>query len=194
MLSSVLSFFLGDAALGIYTFISMIWDGLYQFLSVIRNNNNPKIARLFSQGEFEALAKVINQVKLYGFIGYAFAAALVLALYTPIIQWFALDPLLLSGLPILAILLGVTCLASWLIPFDQALSQCGAPATNSMTLVAGAITNLALNLILIPSLGMYGAAIATGTSWVVLGIYLILAIRHTLQIDILTARRITHPP
>ena len=185
----VLSFFVDDLKLGIYTFVTMLWDGLYQYLSIVRNITNPKIAKLYAQGQLRDLVATLNRAKLTAFAGYALGTIVILAAYHLIIDVLALDAALKMGWSALAILLIVTCCASWLLPFDQALSQCGAPVANSITLASGALTNLILNLALIPFLGIIGAAIATGISWLVLAIYLVIACRRVIGVDLVFGRK-----
>lgn len=171
----VLSFFVSDTALGIYTFISLIGDGLFQFISVIRNNINPKLAQLYAKQNAEGLSSLVKTSRKLAILGYGAIAGATIFLYPYIINLTGLDPALLEGHWLLVILLGGTFLSCWLLPFDQALAQFAKPGVGAIVLAGGAATNLILNLALVPTLSLSGAAIATSLSWILLSCYLVFA-------------------
>lgn len=184
----VLSAFVTNKELGIYTFITLLIDGLYQFIAVIRNIINPKVAKLYLKQEVEALQKVLTDSKKLAFFGYAALAIIAYFGYPLAIQLARLDPALLEGGYLLGILLLGTTASAWLLPFDQVLSQCGRPGANSWVLACGAVTNLALNLLLVPSLGLAGAALATACSWLLLSFYLYFACTNQIGLNLITGR------
>lgn len=187
----VLSFFVSDTTLGIYTFVSLIGDGLFQFIAVIRNNINPKLAQHYASKNGEALTSLVRGSRWLALIGYGAIALVTIFLYPFVIDIPSLDPTLHEGQWILAILLAGTFVSCWLLPFDQALAQFAKPGVGAAVLASGAATNLLLNLVLVPSYGLYGAAIATSLSWMLLSSYLVYACNKFAAFNLITGR--LHP-
>jgi len=76
---------------------------------------------------------------------------------------------------------GLVAASPWL-PFDMILVQGGLPGSHTLLRLFGVLSNILLNLILIPLWGLAGGALATGTSFVLLTFYLRAMSRRRLDI------------
>jgi O-antigen/teichoic acid export membrane protein len=66
---------------------------------------------------------------------------------------------------------------AFVVPFDQLLLQSGQPGRQSALMATYVGANVVLNLLLIPSFGLLGAAVATAISLVLAGVLLLVASR-----------------
>jgi O-antigen/teichoic acid export membrane protein len=80
--------------------------------------------------------------------------------------------LYLRSWPIFAILMSGIALSSGYIPFGQILVQAGQPGLHTIMTLLLVVFNFTLNLLLIPVLGLIGAAIATALAHCV-GVFLL---------------------
>ena len=93
-------------------------------------------------------------------------------LYPIIVRFLFSKELANESWPVFLILsLGVGISAGY-IPFTNLLQQSGLPGRQSILLVGMTITNISLNILLIPIFGIKGAALATAISWASLIYYL----------------------
>ncbi|MCG8607168.1 polysaccharide biosynthesis C-terminal domain-containing protein, partial [bacterium] len=89
-----------------------------------------------------------------------------------IIRIFKFQPEFFQGWGIYAILVSGILLCAGYLPFQMMLNQIGLPAYQTTFMILFVGTNFVLNLILIPILGMLGAAIATAVAYASQIIYL----------------------
>jgi hypothetical protein len=73
---------------------------------------------------------------------------------------------LLEGLPSLAILLGGLTLICFLVPFDNLLMVSGHPGYQTLQQLVLVVTNITVAVLLLPLLGIEGAALGTAVSYV----------------------------
>ena len=167
----MLGFFMGDAQVGIYSVAALPAEGLAQLAVVMRNNYNPLLARFISQDRREELAAMVKKGKKAFFLTMLGVGALALALY-PLYLWLVGKPeFSASWLPFALLVGGLVAASPWL-PFDMILVQGGLPGSHTLLRLFGVLSNILLNLILIPLWGLAGGALATGTSFVLLTFYL----------------------
>ncbi|MBN2396286.1 MAG: polysaccharide biosynthesis C-terminal domain-containing protein [Candidatus Atribacteria bacterium] len=163
----ILGIFLHDKIVGIYSFAAFIVDGLLQLFYVFRTNINPLITDAFynkSSIDLEILIKryLKNFYKFFIVIGIIAILIYPVFLYVfKIFDFFWLNYLVFSILTIGCIL------SSGYIPFQMIFNQVGKPRMQSIFLLIVFITNLILNLVLIPVLGIIGSALATSLTFVV---------------------------
>lgn len=168
----VLGVFLNDAVVGIYSFASMLVEGFYQLIVVLKNNINPVLAKMIHGGQLIKLKFFAQKIFLICFFCFSVAAAIICALYPVVIDILGLGKELFTGLPVLVILLAFMAMASGWLPFDQILSQAGRPMLSSRLYLIATLINLILNFVLVPLIGANGAALATGISWICFAIML----------------------
>jgi len=70
------------------------------------------------------------------------------------------------------------------LPFQMLLNQVGSPGYQTLFFASIFVTNVALNMLMIPIIGMLGAAIATSVSVSVQVLYLKVLVRRVVGINI----------
>lgn len=156
----VLSVFLSNHQVGIYSFVAGIYEAFGQIIFLVRNRLSPVISRVFFTKR-----KILFERFVTGVVddGFKYLGSLSLA----IVFVFPLFLLLFGFSHVIeqTLLLGILLLGStWWIGYSLVLlvfNQTGLPEIQSKLIVISFFVNLCLNFILIPVLGMYGAAIAT---------------------------------
>jgi O-antigen/teichoic acid export membrane protein len=168
----VLGYFMTDFYVGIYSFVAIFIEGIYQLLIILRTVYNPLLVRLISDQKIEQLKSVINRgVRItYRFM---IIGGVIAVLIYPMGALVSEDTLLyLRSWPIFAILMSGIALSSGYIPFGQILVQAGQPGLHTIMTLLLVVFNFTLNLLLIPVLGLIGAAIATALAHCV-GVFLL---------------------
>jgi len=172
----MLSLFLSDFNIGIYSFAAIFVEGFLQISVVIRTVANPKLIRLLinnNQHEVIEFCRKISRMSVSIFIIICGGVLLVF----PFLEPFFPSQLVKLCYPLLLVLTSGLFILSATIPFDQILLQAGYPAYQSVLMTINLMVNVALNLILIPVFGLYGAAIATAIAFVCAAISVNLAAR-----------------
>jgi O-antigen/teichoic acid export membrane protein len=142
--------------------------------AVIRTVAYPSLVRLAAAGAKTPLARAVRRVSLAGGLAGAAASCIVLIGYPWLAAWFA-PAFLDEGVRVLQpLLLGMTAYA-FFVPFDQLLLQSGLPGRQSLLMTLYVLVNVTLNLLLIPRMGLRGAAIATAIALVTAGVMLLVA-------------------
>lgn len=167
----ILAIFTGDVTVGIYSFALRFAEGFYQVLVVIRRNINPYIARHIAGKKINALNKLNKSVTKY-------SKYLVPTGGIIITVGFILLCLILGQthnyealIPLVIVMVSITINSTYII-FGNTLNQGGFPASEARLNIATLMTNVILNFLLIPYLGIYGAAIATAISYIIFSVIL----------------------
>ncbi|MFL7023340.1 polysaccharide biosynthesis C-terminal domain-containing protein [Enterovibrio norvegicus] len=168
----VLSFFVSNAMVGIYSFASMLVEGIYQLFVVVKNNINPKLSKFFHEKKISLLRPFLFKIFISVFILTTLSSLMLYLLYPLVVDIFNLDKGLLEALPTLSVLLIFLSFSSGFLVHDQILNLMGYPLVSSRLFITAALTNVSLNFILIPNLGLIGAALSTGISWLFFSILL----------------------
>jgi O-antigen/teichoic acid export membrane protein len=168
----ILSPFCTDKIVGIYSFASNIAEGFGQLPFVLRTVINPIITVAYMKKNKFLLERIIRKsVRLY----YKYFSLLGLALilgYFAFIHLFQVSEQLSGSWAVMAILVGGIVGGSGYLPFMLIFNQIGMPSMQTFFLMLYFLTNVVLNLILIPFLGMYGAATATAITYILQIFYL----------------------
>lgn len=158
---------LGYKYVGVYSFGSMIAEGYSQLYTILKNNIDPLLSKN-SKKKKENILDDINYIRKFFVPIVIFAGILILLLYKPIfIDLFKLDKnLITASWTITFIIMSSMTIVSFLRPFIGILIAIGQPFYFSVVILLGSILNITFNLILIPQIGMNGAAIATGIAFI----------------------------
>ncbi len=168
----LLGVFTTDARVGVYSFPAIIAEGALQSLVVVRNIFNPQLAKaMLAEGHAEVRDKFRATAKLIypGFTLLMLGA--LLGLYV-VLNFFLHSPDLQEQMTIATILLLGILVYSAYVPFDQLLIHVGKPGYHSWLIFIQVLTNIVLNLLLIPKWGLMGSAIATGLAFALNPLYL----------------------
>lgn len=169
----MLGAFASDATVGVYSFAAMVGEGMLNLLVVVKNLVNPMLVPLVRPQRHRDLREMLTRVQRIVWPAALVAAALLLGSFAVGVQWlFGAGSEYREGVAILALLLAGLVAYAGFVPFDEVLLQGGRPGLHSILLAASLATNIALNGLLIPWLGMHGAATATAIAIALTGLYL----------------------
>ena len=177
----ILGWFVSDAIVGVYNFALRFAEGFYQLLVVVRRNINPLIARRVAKKDFEALDELKHSITKYSKYLVPLCAVLITGGYVVVAYLLGGD---LSGFFPLIIVMAAISLTSTHIMFGNTLNQSGYPAHEARLNIITLLTNIALNLALIPFLGMYGAALGTAVSYIVFSVILHISVKNKINYNL----------
>jgi O-antigen/teichoic acid export membrane protein len=164
----MIGFFLSDRATGIYSFAAMLVDGVYHVLAMVRINFNPVLVGAVRDHDWAAAQRLRQQSRRI-LLPVTILMSLVLVAAFYVFTAWVMPPSkgLVEGLPSLCILLAALVAVSFLVPFDNVLLVTGHPGYQTAQQLALVGTNVAMAALLLPILGIEGAALGTATSYIV---------------------------
>lgn len=157
----MLGYFTSDQIVGIYSLASTLTEGFVRIAVAIRWNVDPVLGQHFARGSMDEIRKLISRMRkiVIPFMGllaltsvllYPFALALFVEATTVIRSWQVFS----------IIMVGVVINAHYRV-FKGMLLQGDKPGTFTAYVSLTLVSSIALNILLIPPLGLIGAAIAT---------------------------------
>jgi O-antigen/teichoic acid export membrane protein len=160
----ILSLLKGAEVVGQYTVASTFSEGLFQMAMVTRLVIDPRVASLNASGMTKELIQFLRRHIALTYLVMVPLIAVSIFLYTPVVELLFSKENSSGSLEIYVFLAAGVLLASGFIPLTNLLNQLGDPLGQSFLL--GCLTGLNVigNLVLIPSLGAAGAALATAFS------------------------------
>lgn len=163
---------LPESLVGIYALASTLYEGAAQLGIVVQNNINPMMARDLAEGRRDAVDALINRTRRW-FVPTMIGACVVAVVMFPlVIPTLVGDPSFRLGtVPFAIMMTGLALTTPWL-PFNQVLLMASRPGWHTIYILGMFAVSFAGNLILIPHLGLEGAAISTAVATVVSAISL----------------------
>ncbi len=183
-----LGLFLSDREVGIYSFAAMLLDGLYHLLAMVRVNFNPILVGALRDGHWPEAQRILRLSKRFAPLAMGGLALCVFVFYWLVTVHFVPERGLQEGIVVLFILLAGLVLTAGFIPFDNLLLVSGHPMRQTLQQALAVSANVALNLVLIPVLGIEGAAIGTASSYVVAIVALAIMSKRQLGWSLITNR------
>jgi len=180
----MLGIFMSDAFVGIYSFASTFAEGFAMLNSVLRQNTDPVIGKYFASGAKEKIQQTSKRIRKLFFPLMFVGGGILVAMFPMIIKLFSSDPDMWMGWGVFAILVSGTVIASGYRPFMGIILLGGRPGTYTLLLGASVLGNVALNVLLIPLLGIYGAATATAAIYVVEAIAVVILSRRLFNVSL----------
>lgn len=162
----LLGILLNERAVGLYSFASTVAEGAMQLPVLFRNNLNPVISKAWNQGGPALLGKVMSRSRKAAFKLLALAFGASILLFPVALRVVGMDDEPLLVWMVYAALAGGGLLVAGRLPFMMLFSQLGYPGWQTLFITCGFLFNVALNLVLIPLLGVVGAGLATGLATV----------------------------
>jgi O-antigen/teichoic acid export membrane protein len=167
----ILGIFLSDSLVGIYSFASTFAEGFMQLPVLLRNNINPILAKLSVKGNFKLTQKVVQNskakfLKLIGAVG-----IIAILLFPLVFVVFSLENHRFDIWLIFSILVLFVSISSGYQPFLMLFNQFGHPWQQTKFIIVLFLSNVVLVLMLVPLMGIYGAALGTGLSFMVQIVY-----------------------
>ena len=161
----ILGYFTSVWHVGIYSFAAIIVEGLNQIPYVLKQNIDPVLTKMISQGQFGEIITMVEKGRKWTFFGMA-TISFVLALVYPLcVRLFVGNDDFMNGWPVLCILIVGSVIQASYTPFSGMLVQGGFPGTQTLLFLLVAISNISLNVIMVPLFGINGAAVATAISF-----------------------------
>lgn len=158
----VLGFFVENAVIGVYNVSWSIAMAFLLFGNAMRQNLFPEVSGISSEGASARVRELISESFVYvgvlpiaGVVGAALLGQQVLSIYGPEFT---------RGGTVLTILVLVALLRSYESQIHAMLDGIDRPDLTFRLNVVFTVTNIALNLVLIPLYGAVGAAVATATA------------------------------
>lgn len=182
----MIGLFLPVREVGIYSFAAMLVEGLYQILVVVRTNFNPMLVGYVRDKDWEACRRLRRTSVRYIYPMTAVLALGVMAAFWVLTDWMLPEKGLQSGIFALAILLTGLTVMSVFVPFDNLLMVTGHPGHQTVQHLAIVVTNIVCNALLVPYLGIEGAALATALSYLAGIVVLTVMVRRLLNWNLLT--------
>ncbi len=161
-----LGIFVNDYLIGIYSMASLFAEGGVQLLTVLRTLYTPRVVRLLADKKNDELIRFIHSRRIIIWIAVAVGVLCAYLIYPYIVSLVTADSSFSSGQIYFGIImLGVWC-ASGYLPFGFILANAGYPGRHSLMIMILLSVNVVGNLILIPAVGVIGAAISTMSSYI----------------------------
>jgi len=180
----MIGFYLNDKWVGLFSFASMLVEGLIQIPLVIKRQMDPIITNYVTSNNYIKLESILKLVIYKVSIVMTVIAIIAIISYPFFTNYVLSEDELNHSWKVFSILIGFAALQGGYITVSGMLSQSGHPIAHSSYLLLVSITNIIFNLILIPRFGISGAAIATGVSFFASVIYLKLMVRKLIGIKI----------
>jgi O-antigen/teichoic acid export membrane protein len=169
----VLGIFLADELVGIYAFMALFAEGFSQIPVVLQNNLNPLLSRLAKERRLHEVRAYIWQLHIWFVPSMIIMAVVATWLLPTISDIMTSNPRFGAGWPIFAILAGGIAVTAGISPLLLLPNQMGRPLAQSVLVLAIVATNIVLNVLLIPPLGLNGAAWATTATMILSSLYLL---------------------
>lgn len=156
---------LSERAVGIYSFASMLYDGIYHVIAMLRVNITPMLVAAHHDGDWAECQRLLGVSRRFVMPGVALLSLVTVAGYLVAVEFFVAGKGFDEGLVPLLVLLGGITLASPLLPFDNLMLAAGFPIRQSLQNFVLVTASILVGLALIPVLGIVGAAlgVASGT-------------------------------
>lgn len=182
----MVGYFIGDSAAGVFSFAATCAWGLLLFTDVLQNNLNPIIANLWGQGKIEQLQRYLRDVRKICFKITVPLLALATISYPILIQYIMKNVAYQESYSVFYILLvGVAFRILFFYGTGGMLSMTGFLTENLTRVVVASLFNIVANVLMIPMLGINGAAIATCVHFFVSFLLLKYYVQNRMQISII---------
>jgi O-antigen/teichoic acid export membrane protein len=168
----MLGYFCPETIVGIYSFVAVIIEGINQFPAVLSRNIAPVFTRLIAQNNKEKVRQIVRQGTGLLLPVMFFVAGLGILIYFFVVEYLLGKPEFSSSWIIFAVLMIGAVIKGAYAPFSGILLQAGLPARHTACVLAMILTNIVLNIFLIPVFSIYGAALATSLSFILGVVYL----------------------
>lgn len=175
----MIGYFLSDRATGIYSFAAMLVDGLYHVVALIRINFNPVLVTVIRDGDWEKARQLRKQAKKFVLPSVVTLSLVLIAAYCILALWVVPNKGLIEGLPSLLILLAGLNTIALFLPFDNLMVVTGHPGYQAAQQIFTVAANVLVAAILLPLLGIEGAACGTAISYLT-GITMLIVFSHRL--------------
>ncbi len=173
-----------DTAVGIYSMAALLAEAASQLPAVLRTVYNPRTMVMLAQRDDAALAECIRRVRNLTWIGMSCAGLAAVALYPYAVPLITGRPEFAEGTAAFALLMAGTVIGAGWAPFGNLPAGAGFPGVQSLIVLAAFLLNLCGNFLLIPILGLEGAALSGAASQALIAALLHRFARKTLRLAV----------
>ncbi|MFC1807293.1 oligosaccharide flippase family protein [Candidatus Omnitrophota bacterium] len=163
----MIAYFTSQYYVGIYSLASEITKGLLLLSSVVQINFNPIISDLTSRSDISQLEGYIKKIRRVMLIVVSLVVICAIILFPLYILYIMQSSHYYASIPIFYILLFGVGLASLFLWCGSIPSMAGFPEDSIKRSSILILSTIVLNLILIPSFGITGAAIAVSCAYII---------------------------
>jgi O-antigen/teichoic acid export membrane protein len=173
----MLGYFSTDAIVGVYSFAATLAEGFAQIPLAVRWNVDPILGRHFAGSETGEIGKMSHKIRrtLYPIMGVMGVAALLF--YPTFLSLWVADGETATSWAVFATIMVGVLINSGYRPFSGIMLQGGRPGAYTLFIVGLVVGDAMLNLVFIPMLGIYGAAIVTGLTYILEAVLLVICAR-----------------
>ena len=172
----ILGYFVDDYSVGLYSFVAVLAEGYSQFSYALRWNIDPELGRLLHADNQSGIEKLAGEVRKKYYYLILFGGILICAAYPFAYRLLNGEYSWLSSIMFFVMMIGVL-LGAWYRPFSGIILQGGKPGFYTIYILALLLGDGILNILLIPSFGILGAAVVTMITYLLEGVYLRFAAR-----------------
>lgn len=180
--------FLPDREVGIYSFAAMMVDGVYHVLAMVRLNFNPVLVGSLRDADHAQAMSLRRQSARFVLPATAAMALLAVAALWLLSTYVVPQKDLHEGMLSLVILMSGLVLVSTLVPFDNLLMVSGHPGYQTLQQLFTVGVNALVAVLLLPLLGIAGAACGTAMSYLAGATALLVFSRRIVGWNLLTNR------
>ena len=165
-----LGYFLTDRLVGIYSLGATVAEGISQISNVARRNVDPLLGEYFSKNDISQIEQTSKKIKRI-FVPCILIVCITAVLLYPIgLNMFFEDMGFNQSFGVFVILMVGVVLNALYRPFIGIILQGGRPGMFTLLTWILVLINLIGNLLLIPILGIFGAALATSSIFALEGV------------------------
>jgi O-antigen/teichoic acid export membrane protein len=168
----IIGYFWSDWHVGIYSFAAVIVEGVNQIPYVLKQNIDPVFARLIAERKFDTVREIISYGRRWSFYAMALLGLTLILVFPVVTNFIVKNQEFRLAWPVFFILMVGAIIQNSTLPFSGILVQAGYPGLQTALIVSAALSNIALNLAMVPVFGINGAAVATSLSFVLFVVYL----------------------
>ena len=160
----ILGLFATDRVVGIYSFAALVVEGFSQLPTVIRTVVNPLITQNYFSQSREVFQKFLWKIRNLSYLALVPLGVLVCLGYPLLYMVFPNPDIVASQAPLYILMVGAI-LGGGYLPLLMIFNQTGYPASQTLLIFLIFLTNLILNILLVPPFGMIGSAVGTGLTF-----------------------------
>lgn len=162
---------------GIYSVALLAFEGASQVIVAIKYNLNPRLTKFVTERAYDDFRSFARQ-SIFLVTSLMFVVSIAAAIAYPFfVEWVMHDLSYMAAFPALCIMLAAQTLTSGFTALNMLLIQGDKPGAQSAYMLLVLAANLIGNILLVPVYGMSGAAIATGISFIVSAVTLVIMAR-----------------
>ena len=180
----LLGYFRDDATVGIYSFAAILAEGAAQIPLAMRTNVDPIVGSHLARDERAEIEAFSRKVRRTFFPIMLAISGIAVGVYPLILKILGVDAAFRASWPVFAILMTGIALNAWVRPFMGILLQAGRPGAHTIVTSIVVVTNIVLNLCLIPMFGAAGSASATACAYVVEALMILALAKHLVRVSL----------